>query len=353
MSDIKNAAPIAAPKERTFYLDFLRVMAAVAVISIHTFGVGYYRSEIRSHMHIGWVLLDSMVRWAVPIFLMISGSLFLRPEKKVPLKTLYGKYILRLAVALVFWNAVYAVFQGETTKERINLLIYGKYHMWYMYVIICLYMLLPIIRAIAMNKKVVEYYLVFFAVITGVVPIAQKVLIHFGIEIKETSSDFSLVLGYAGYMLLGYYLASFELGFKLRRALYVLGALSVFGTFAATTLLEYKSGGYFEYFFGDSTINVMISAAALFLAAKKFFEKRSQKKPSVLRRTISFVSKHSFGVYLVHVLVLELILDRLTINWAWPISIVISFALIITVTLVSLLVSWAISKIPFVNKYIV
>ena len=86
--------------------------------------------------------MDSAVRWAVPVFVMISGALFLPSERKVPLGRLYGKTILRVGTCFVFWSAFYAVvhcvIMGKGKWTFINQLLRGHYHMWYIFAIIAL-----------------------------------------------------------------------------------------------------------------------------------------------------------------------------------------------------------------------
>ena len=95
-------------KDRTVYFDYLRVFAAFAVIIIHTAAQNWYSVDVNSFE---WQVLnfyDAIVRWGVPVFVMISGSLFL--GKEIPLKKIYAKYILRMAISFIVWSVVYTVF---------------------------------------------------------------------------------------------------------------------------------------------------------------------------------------------------------------------------------------------------
>ena len=85
--------------ERQLYLDFIRAAATIAVILIHITAQNF-------HIDPHGTTWDAL-HWAVPAFLMISGAVFL--EKNITIKEIFGKYIFRIAVAYVFWSAVYAV----------------------------------------------------------------------------------------------------------------------------------------------------------------------------------------------------------------------------------------------------
>lgn len=91
-----------------FYIDMLRVLAIIAVLLMHTAG---HRSpnEVST---IEWQIcniFDSGTRWAVPIFVMISGCLFLDKNKEISIKKLYRKNILRIITAYIFWSLIYTL----------------------------------------------------------------------------------------------------------------------------------------------------------------------------------------------------------------------------------------------------
>ncbi len=117
-------ANLNTPAGRTVYFDHLRVFATFAVIILHiSSSRNWYTADVNGSE---WQVLnfyDSLSRWSVPVFLMISGSLFLNRE--IPLKKMYSKYILRLAVAFVFWAVIYAAFAEGPVMTRITALIRG------------------------------------------------------------------------------------------------------------------------------------------------------------------------------------------------------------------------------------
>lgn len=95
---------------RVFYMDFLRVISMFAVIILHTASSKINSVDICG---LNWQVLnffDSATRWCVPIFVMISGILFLNPKKEISIGNIYKKYIPRLLVILFAWNFLYAIF---------------------------------------------------------------------------------------------------------------------------------------------------------------------------------------------------------------------------------------------------
>lgn len=73
--------------KRILYLDILRIMAIIAVVMLHVSAQRFYVSFPSYEWEIR-MFFNSMVRWGVPIFVMISGALFLDPQKKISLAKL-------------------------------------------------------------------------------------------------------------------------------------------------------------------------------------------------------------------------------------------------------------------------
>ena len=103
----------------------------------------------------------SAVTWhAVPVFVMISGSLFL--SREITIKELYRKYIFRIAAAFVFWSAVYAVrsyLKEGSLFSAWDLFVAGNYHLWFLPMIIGLYMIVPFMKVIAESEVLTKYFL--------------------------------------------------------------------------------------------------------------------------------------------------------------------------------------------------
>ncbi len=93
--------------ERKIYCDYLRLLATFAVIILHVSASNWYSANVNSIEWQSFNFYDSIVRWCVPIFVMISGSLFL--NKDISLKTIYNKYIPRMIIAFFTWSIFYAL----------------------------------------------------------------------------------------------------------------------------------------------------------------------------------------------------------------------------------------------------
>ena len=96
-------------EERKMHLDYLRIIAILCPIIGHFITINSKNTSINS---VHWLIanvIDNLLRWCIPVFVMISGALFLDQNKEINIKTLYKKNILRLFIALIFWSLFYAI----------------------------------------------------------------------------------------------------------------------------------------------------------------------------------------------------------------------------------------------------
>ena len=89
------------------YGDWIRILGTVAVVIGHVADMSLYSLPVLSP---GWWTCnwwDSATRWAVPVYIMLSGSLLLDPARGEPPGVFYRKRLARLGVPLVFWSAFF------------------------------------------------------------------------------------------------------------------------------------------------------------------------------------------------------------------------------------------------------
>ena len=158
-------------KNRNVSLDLLRIAATVAVITIHVTGLHWMQQDVTSFSWYVYNFFRTIVRWAVPAFIMISGSLFLNPERAFDVKTLYKKNILRIITAFVFWSLIYAIYEGDgTIQTLLKHWIHGSGHMWFVFLILALYILLPVMRWIVADRKNEKIFLIVSFVLGFCIP---------------------------------------------------------------------------------------------------------------------------------------------------------------------------------------
>ena len=91
-------------KQRIEYFDHLRILATLAVVTIHVCSPYWFNGDVSSANWLFLNLFESASRWAVPIFFMISGTLFLGSTQGI--KTILRKNVLTNLMAVLLDQAV-------------------------------------------------------------------------------------------------------------------------------------------------------------------------------------------------------------------------------------------------------
>ena len=138
----------------------------------------------------------SLVPLGVPLFLMLSGALLLQPSKAdEPIRVFLKKRLARIGIAFVFWAAIYFVWSyyvdyAPLTVYSIiqSLLEHGPYYQfWFIYLIMGLYLITPILRVVVKNadRKILRYLIILWFVAASVPPLLHLIT---GLALDSTSS---------------------------------------------------------------------------------------------------------------------------------------------------------------------
>lgn len=335
---------------RFHYLDSMRIISMCAVVVIHTAAQYWSSTSVYSFEWSIYNLYDSAMRWAVPVFVMISGAIFLNPRKELTIKRIYSKYILRIIIIILFWGLLYAAISSPPTELSLvsiwqftKVVLLGHYHMWFLYMIIGLYIITPLLRCITHGEQLTRYFLAIALIINSIIPFVTA-FEHFGI-INDINDKLLLRLpiGYSLYYVLGHWLNShpeiFRKGWGV--TLFFIGFALSFGLTEATALYAGEpSQRFYEYL----SLPVVFESIGVFLIGRNALHNPKHA------RSINLLSNCSLGVYLVHILVLtklgswgidsEMCNPIIAVPLTAFIAIVISFA----VTLI-------LKQIPIFNKY--
>ena len=348
---------------RLAYADLLRAFAALAVVVLHLAGSQMGAVAVSSSAWGVFNLYDGLVRWCVPVFVMLSGMFLLDPKRGLPLSKLLFHNALRILVCLVFWGGVYAAAEylldgGRLTWAGVGNALLGAlrgnthYHLWFLYMILGLYLVTPILRAFVRGASRGDFHWFFLLafLFASLLPTAFRLwpnATHI-VKIWYDRLAIQTVLGYVGFYVAGYYLKEYTLGRLAEAVIYVLGVLGAVATVWGTRVLSLRSGGLDDTLYGYFSPNVVCFAVAvvvLFRYVLGVSDERSR------RQRLGGVARIAFGVYLVHDLFLMLLrhFGVTTLSFAPVASVPVLAA---GVFLCSLAVAWLISKIPFVGRWL-
>jgi surface polysaccharide O-acyltransferase-like enzyme len=336
------------------WADNLRAISTFCVIILHTSSTILYQYGTISNSY-WWTgnIFDSAVRFCVPMFLMLTGVLLL--PKDYTLKYFLKNRFLKIILPFAFWSLIYIIYNLRLEivyEQKMTTEIFFKWflsqiklgaspHFWYVYMIIGIYLFIPIISKWIRNsnEKEILYFLLIWAFILF---FKEPYIMNFKINI-----DITYFTGYIGYPVLGYYLSNkvWDKKVKLRTISIVLIVIGILITAHGTYFGSKETGKFYEGFYGYLTPNVLLIAVGVFL----FFKNTSITK-SPLLSLIRFICKYSYGIYLVHILILTL-LNRIGISNILIHPIIAIPATALLCLMFSSGVIYCINKIPF-GKFI-
>ena len=121
--------------KRIEYFDWLRILCCFSVIVIHVSAQKWNSSQIISHEWKIFNFYNSIARFGVPIFFMISGALFL--EKNISFGIMLKKYIKNIYIKLLFWSFFYSlrekIIHKNNYKNTLIIFLNGHYHLWFLF----------------------------------------------------------------------------------------------------------------------------------------------------------------------------------------------------------------------------
>ena len=324
------------------WIDFLRILACFMVLISHSCDafVGTFDNSSTFHQGVFW---GSIVRACVPIFAMMSGILLF--PVKTDLATFYKKRIGRIIVPLIFWSIVLPIaffvylnfiksspsalidmnnFTMQATITKIYTAIfnfnYDTTPLWYMYMLIGLYLIIPIIGSWLnqATKKDIQYFLAFW-IVTLLIPYIKMIAPTLGyagnydqMEIWGVCNwnefgTFYYFSGFLGYIVLAYYLVNYPFQWSITKTiaialpLFIVGFLATFFGFLATQ--KYYPGNYanLEVIWYFCNINVAFMTIAVFLVVQKL------KIPE--SKWMERLSSATFGIYLAHFIIVQALTD--------------------------------------------
>jgi len=340
------------------WMDNLRVIATISVIFLHVSASILYRYG-RVPSFVWWVgnVFDGSVRYCVPVFVMLSGALLL--PRKINVMEFYKKRLIRVVLPFLFFACVYFIFAWcykLTPKEKIydtmhfsewiiSVLKKGiSFHFWFIYMLLGLYILMPFLGKWVRQFTERQFYY-FFGFWLLLLFINIPILYFLG-NINFFTVQIFNRFAYIGYLVLGYYLS--EKSFAKSQSnqygiiCFLMGILiTIFGTYFLTT---YR-GHYDGFFYSFLSPNVLLASIGVLLLLKD-----STLRNKALILICDFISKYSFGIYLVHILVLDIFYLN-GIYWTrWHPLLSVPFITLFCL-LVSSIIIFILNKIPF-GRYI-
>ena len=330
--------------KRKMWIDYLRIISAFAVIMIHVVYLGRLTFWVGTDTTICLISFNSLC-FAVPIFVMITGYLQLNPEKEYNFK----KSLIRIISVLFIFGVFYAWMElvfiehsisfSQIGKAIINMLQGNSWvHLWYLYMLIGLYLIIPFLRTWLKyaSDREIKYFLILNFVFNSVL----VRFAHYGI-----SSAFYIQIStiFPFYLVLGYYLGNYQ------------GKISkkVIGIAWGVCLISiYLVASVFRIIFDAYNYNNIITVAMVILIFLTFKSLPEIHMSGHIRAYINSCSRCSFGIYILHMVFVNALYKFLKVNPYKYYTIIFWIIISVVIFILSWITSWLLMKLPLFRKII-
>lgn len=364
-------------KERIAWVDLLKIIACFLVVFSHNCDpyVAVFDSD-RSTFLAG-VFSGSLTRSSVPLFVMMTGVLLLPTTRTM--SQFYRRRIGRILPPLIFWSAAlpllyylyinriplstnpainpadYTLF--ETLRRAVTFIFNFNYTttpLWYLYMLIGLYLIIPLLNAwlVQATRKELRLFLSvwFITLFIPYIKMFAPVLGYagnygnmgiFGICDWNEYGTFYYISGFIGYLVLAYYLVTYPLKISLAKTLLYGIPLFLIGyaitSFGFIEVQRYYPGNYayLEIIWFFTGINVFMMTLPIFVII--------QKLPVHPNKWLARAASLTFGIYLCHFFFVQVGYDMLTpLTLPVPVKIILGaiFAFSVSAILVAVMKQW-------------
>ena len=326
-------------ENRLVWCDAIRLLAFFMLLCCHAAdpfyaAAAYASSGTSTHPEmVEWAIRwGSLVRPCVPLFVMLTGVLSL--PVKSSMESFYQKRIPRVLFPFLIWSVLYYLtpwFTGllgldnsiviklfswaETDSQALSdglvnvaripyAFSFIACHMWYIYMLIGLYLYLPIFSAWVerATRRQKEIVLGLWALSTFL-PYFTEYISKYAFGTCEWNSFglFYYFAGFNGYMLLGHYIQhyvnwSWTKTLSVALPLLLAGFLITYNGYSYIMNLPDKTPEQVELFWTYNTPNVAMMTLACFLLVYRI----RITADSRLAKWLAHLTTCGFGVYMIH-----------------------------------------------------
>ena len=294
------------------YFDWIRIYSSFGVILIHVSAQNWYSTSPGQYEWEVFNFYDSISRWSVPEFFMISGVLFL--NKSSSIKKIFKKNVMKIGISYIFWSLVYCIkdkfIKNISKKDFILKFIVGHYHLWFLYSIIKLYMIVPFLFLIVKNKIISNYFFILSFISTFII---KNIYLYSKYFIKKDTIniidkiynklDIKYVSGDIFYFIFGYYLNKINTkNIIIELIIYFFSIIGMIFSAKISSYISNKEKKRIGDFYSYNSIHVLIQTTAIFIFFKNYFNNLgfNQKYKKIIKK----LGNYTFGIYLIHPLIL-------------------------------------------------
>ncbi len=345
-------------KNRKLHFDVLRILAAFSIVMLHSAAQHWYTLDIYSTE---WMIAnsyDAIFRFGVPIFVMISGALFLNPEHNLDIRHLYKHNILRMVILYMLWSCLYGLWDCRTYdfaqagwKTYFREMIQGSYHLWFLPMLIGIYMLVPILRTWVhhADEKNLRYFIILFLVLQIGRESLRAVTVTDELHDILDLVQIEMICGYVGYFVWGYYLTYIGLSEHIKKWLYIGFIPAILANVILSNGLTRHYGTPMVTIYDSYGIFTFLIVTGLFVFAQDFLAKKQFSNKG--RVVVEEVASDTLGIYVMHIGLFNILQSRGVDSMMLPNIIGIPVHAVICF-LICMFIAAILRRIPVIGKYI-
>ena len=338
---------------RIEYISLASVLSAIAVIYLHANGCFWTFSTSRYWFAAN--IIESVFYFAVPIFFMISGAMLLDFNKKYGLKEYFQKRVHKTLIPYIVWSfiglAIQLFYIHNISWSSIDLtyivngLLNGNLVQiyWFFIPLFCIYLCIPVFAAISDDKK--KDIFTYLAIGTFVL----NILIPFLISVFQIPITFPISIQVMGgnlfFTVVGYLLHKYDLLKKYKFIIYFLALVGLMLHIGGTYHLSMAAGEIVKTYKGYMNLPCVLYSIGVFTFIKYDLVKILQF--DLIGKIVKTLDFYTFGIYLIHWYVIKFLDITFKLNST---SIIYRLFLPIIVLIMSVIVIYAIRKIPIIRN---
>ena len=342
--------------KRIDYIVFLRVFCTICVLLNHVPLVAshVFASRIQQVDLVVTNAVVHCVHFAVPVFVMITGALLLNSSRTITVEKALKKYAWRMIVILFtvgwgfammelyfstknvsldfFLNSFYAVLSGNTWR-----------HMWYLYMLVGLYLLIPFLKPIIDNlsQKNIVFLLVILFIFSSLIP---TLTYFWGFQMGV---DFPIKSSYVLFLLLGWLLTQIQWNKSSWWLIWGGGCMTIFLMMCSYLEITrgYQQLKFWEGYNSPVEIGIVICLFAFCVKNKDKFKKIADNA------LVRLIDRNSFGIYVFHMLWVNVLYKVVKLN-PFEYNYLLLLLIVVAILLLSIITTEIFRKIPYIGKYI-
>ena len=292
-------------RSNIIWIDNARAISCILVIVTHILGPWVYQLDHFGEINRFFIItFFTISKLCTPTFLMISGSLLIQKDysdltkHKLRIKRLFSSFMLWSLVYIVFYTFLnisrgkHYTIDTYSSFLKDSALHGAAYHLWFMYLIIGIYLCMPYLSILC--KRVTKLQLIVFFSIWGI-----SLIVNLLMDYNSNMEFISNGIGYLGYLFIGNLITKYNINGKIR--IRYASIIFIFGVITTLALAYYQlsnSHTISSKTFHRLNINIAFVAIGFFMMIKSFMYEN---------QLIKSISKHSLGIYYIHLFLIMLL----------------------------------------------